>query len=136
MNPQDCNVTGFTITADDGTSQSGGNNDGWDFPDPSITTVTYTKATTSITLGGSAFLTNRGDGKIETSPTGAGMWTEVDSYTSWADDGAVGVYELAVGTYDVRLTTSDGETATSSVEVVSSSRHSALSTGIAVSPFF
>jgi fibronectin-binding autotransporter adhesin len=32
MNPQDCAVTGYEITANDGTSVNGGNNSGWLFP--------------------------------------------------------------------------------------------------------
>lgn len=33
MNPQDCVLTGFEITVDDGTSADGGNNEGWIFPE-------------------------------------------------------------------------------------------------------
>ena len=79
-----------------------------------ITDISYDEETGVLTVTGEAFGINEyaGISNIETSPTGAGSWTAVDSIDSWSDTEAVGTYStpLASGIYDVRITSSDGET--------------------------
>ena len=84
---------------------------------PRVTLSTSTLSGTTLTCTGSGFLSPRGTGKIEVSPTGAGTWTEVDSYTSWVDGLSVAeIAGLDPGIYDVKLTNSDGLTATKTVD--------------------
>lgn len=76
--------------------------------DLSISSVTYVGQT--LTCTGVAFGINQyAVSNIETSPTGAGIWTAVSSIDSWGDSQAVGTTVLGNGIFDVRITNSDNE---------------------------
>jgi hypothetical protein len=81
------------------------------FSDLEVLAADYVVATKVLTVTGIAFSENQyAVGKLEVSLNGSD-WTEVDSYTSWADSEIVGEFTaaLAAGTYQVRVTNGDNE---------------------------
>jgi len=78
-----------------------------------VVSASYDKDTRVLTVVGEAFGINQyaGISNIEVSPSGAGVWTSVDTIVSWADELVTGSFtaDLAGGAYDIRVTSSDGE---------------------------
>ena len=76
-----------------------------------ITAVTY-NAPLNITVDGRAFGINQYPiSDVETSLSGAGVWTAVAAINSWSDTQVLATLgaPLVPGDYDVRITSSDGE---------------------------